>query len=193
MSAETKKCTKCGEVKALDEFALRDALRGVRRGVCKDCKRAGHKAWRDGNREHVRSYGKETMRRLYANNPEKFRAKSNEFYRNNKDVCQLRQRNWRTKNHSHVLRYAKMYRIANPDSVKKCREQWKAKNRDKIVAYKAATRDALKDSYVKRVLFNNESYACVDIPAEIVQEKRDQLIVSRIARQLKQTIKEVFK
>ena len=193
MSEETKKCSKCGEVKPLYEFAFRGAAKVVRCGVCRECKRYAHKHWRDKNREHVREKGKETMRKLYAKNPDKFRARSKSFYQNNKDVCQAKHREWIERNHALVLRYAKLYRIENIDSVKRCIEKWRAKSRGKIVAYKAATRDALKDSYVKRVLFNNCSYSGIDIPEEIVQEKRMQLIVFRLAKEFKRTVNEVFK
>lgn len=111
-----KRCSKCGEEKALTEFPRHRGRRDGLDSRCKVCariasasyrqanlekvrekdrarvhatpievRRQKHKRWRDRNRPYVRKKGREVMRRLYRMDPEKFRSKSREWRRDNRD------------------------------------------------------------------------------------------------------------
>lgn len=74
-----KKCTKCGEVKALSEFALSKSGAGGRHSQCKKCRYAYMIKWRKNNPDlhlaSVAKYGKKFPERV-ANYRKKSQAKS---------------------------------------------------------------------------------------------------------------------
>ena len=98
-------------------------------------KRAKHKAWRDLNREHVRVTGRETMKRLYNAEPQKFRDRSAQFYAANTEKCQATSNEWKKENRDRVNQYAKDYRQENLPHVKEALKRWREKNRDHVSAY----------------------------------------------------------
>ena len=62
---ETKKCTKCGEVKELGEFHKMAASRDGHRPVCKSCR----KQYRQENKEKKNQYAKKYYQERYQSDP----------------------------------------------------------------------------------------------------------------------------
>ena len=58
MSDNTRRCTKCGEVKPLDLFSRSKTGSGGHKNKCKACSNADLAEWRAANREHVLDYDK---------------------------------------------------------------------------------------------------------------------------------------
>lgn len=67
MPAQQKKCSKCGEVKPLDEFCKDRWNKDGRKSNCRECAKAMTRKWRKANPEKTR----EQNRRWRAANPEK--------------------------------------------------------------------------------------------------------------------------
>ena len=74
---ETKKCSKCGEVKELGEFHKMAASRDGHRPVCKSCS----KKYRQENKEKIKQQNKQ----YYQENKEKMKQYNKKYYQENKE------------------------------------------------------------------------------------------------------------
>ena len=103
----TKTCSKCGEekrraangrlvcdpcnraratayrLKNIETVREKDRARVV--AMTPEAKRAKHKKWRDSNIEHVRAKSRQSAKRRYDANPEKFREISRRFHTENRE------------------------------------------------------------------------------------------------------------
>ncbi len=64
-----KTCTKCNQVKTLDDFHIEARSRDGHRPACKECSNQYSKGWRSENREHKREYQKEYQNERSATAP----------------------------------------------------------------------------------------------------------------------------
>lgn len=88
----TKRCSKCGEVKPLEDYNRRKASADGRQSKCRDCSNAYYRAWHTANREYRAEYD----RAWYQANSERKRA----YYQANREQ---------------YAEYGRAYRQANPD------------------------------------------------------------------------------
>ena len=215
---ETKRCSKCGEVKGLGEFHKHKSRKDGLSNQCKLCninaahayrlanldavrekdriraaaltveeRRAKHKRWRDANRDYVREKGRETMRRLYRLDPEKFRAASREWYAANTEKARSSQARWCAENTDRIAEYGRAYRAANAEKVAADLAAYRARPDVKAALREHKRKDIaeLGDNYVKRVIFPDGIPE--DIPPELIALKREQLAIKRMARELKKS------
>jgi hypothetical protein len=127
------------------------------------------------------------MRRLYAADPEKFRRRSNDYYAANREVLNERSKDWKARNHEYVLDYAKAYREKNHAKTRAASIAWLAANPDAGRRYQAAAREDLRDSYVRRVIFDNKP-APMNVPQWLIDLKREQIRLRRLAKELRQEV-----
>lgn len=90
----TKKCTKCKDVKALTEFHKRTNRKSGYRSECKDCAKLRRKAYYLANRERLKAYTAQYIN----DNPTKYNATITKYRKNNKEVIKQRERLYRTSN-----------------------------------------------------------------------------------------------
>jgi len=83
-----KKCTKCGEVKSLDEFYNAKHGKNGKASRCKDC----DKEYKQYNKEKIKEYNKEykqynkeKIKEYKQYNKEKIKEYNKEYYKNNKE------------------------------------------------------------------------------------------------------------
>ena len=69
MTPTEKRCTGCGETKALDDYGKHKNGKYGRNSKCKECSNARGKAWREANPEASRAYMREYMRAWHKKNP----------------------------------------------------------------------------------------------------------------------------
>jgi hypothetical protein len=151
-----KKCTKCEEVKLLNEFPKRKLSKDGREGKCRQCTKKYHSLWRRGNPDKVKKAQKRSrqncklQRRIYNSeyakrtryaaqiawakrNPDKTKIIKKRFRNLHADKCK-----------SDKLRWNK----ANPEKLKKMKRESRLRNleastlRDKI--YREKNRDAVR-------------------------------------------------
>ena len=124
MSEETKKCTKCGEVKVLDAFRRhKERIRGE----CKECEKVL-------NREsHAKSAKKWAL-----NNAERVKAISAAYRAGLPDGA--------------TAQRMKKYREDNPEKAKQDRAKYYAENSNKIKEQMKFRRESLLDVYVANSL-----------------------------------------
>lgn len=133
---ETKKCSKCEEIKSVSEF-----YKNAR--YCKKCSSEYSRAWRKANperhREHTLRWQKdnpekcrEHCRKYYAENKEKCRAQARAgyvrnketrrtYYKNNKEKLCSKQRDYYAKNKEKFTAYSRKWRAENPDKMRELR------------------------------------------------------------------------
>lgn len=165
---ETKKCSKCGEVKAVEEFYRCSRNVDGRNGVCKTCKGEINRAWFLRNREQAY----QAQRKCKAANPDRYK----EIERKSKE-----------KNREKAAETQSAYRKANAERIKAVNKKWAAENADKVKDYVRNGRRDLADYYVRKTLGD------VEVTPEIIEVKRQQLLVHRELRKFQKLLKEQTK
>lgn len=105
-----------------------------------------------------------------------------------KNCCKSYQDEYRRRNHEKLLDDKKRYYLNNSDKIIKYQAEYLHKNRDKVYARNARSfvkyRDSLSDSYVANVMSVKVSQSS----HELIELKREQLLMHRATKQL---IKEI--
>jgi len=96
MTVNQKRCSKCGEVKPVDDFWKNATKKDGRQMYCKNCLRVRNQVWRGDHPERTR----ENANKRYADNPEPRRKQLYE---------------WRKENPKKVLAASRKWRKANPE------------------------------------------------------------------------------
>lgn len=190
---QTKKCSKCGEVKALEEFHKRTEAMDGRRGVCKVC---DHQRLLEGSRKYAASHQEErraSFKAWYWRNREAQLERTKRYAEQNADAMKAKR----------IAEYAaspELYRARSSVWAKANREKKNAYERDyvtrspKVRAERDAAamrayhkgREGLSDSYVKQTLVAmGLASTRADVPPELIALKREQLAIKRMARELK--------
>lgn len=89
-----KTCSKCKQVKPLDDFSRDRTRSDGRRTRCRDCERAYAREYRQKNTEKVRAYRRER----YQKNAEKERAYAREYHQKNAEKKRAYDREYHQKN-----------------------------------------------------------------------------------------------
>jgi 5-methylcytosine-specific restriction endonuclease McrA len=107
----SKPCTKCGQIKSLDEFHKDKSRKDLRRSFCKICTNLANKKWNTANRDYAKAY--------YQANKEHIKAKVKLWYSENRDTAAA---------------YSKAWAKANPDKVAAANRRWCRANAKKVAA-----------------------------------------------------------
>ena len=118
-----KRCRKCNEEKALQEFYKN-------RATCKKCNSEQSKKWREKNKEKIKSN--------YEENKEEIRAQQKRYYEENKEKIALYKRRWCEANKEEIVKKKKRYYEENKEKIK----QYYEENKEKISVYKKLYRQA---------------------------------------------------
>ena len=175
---EVRKCCGCGKTHPLTlEFFSSAKRHGVVGYAykCKACVREAYqenklsenirrKRWYEKNREKIR------LRRKWENlTPEKLaavKAQSHASYWKNAEKARAATSKWREK---------------NPEKVKQMRAKYQGTEKD--LAQRKHRRKTLTDSYVREQIVRRSSRK-IDIPQELVDAKRFQLLITRKIKEL---------
>lgn len=128
-----KSCTKCGEVKPLDEFSPHPRGRFGRQPSCKACARA----YREANREKAR----ESQRKYYLANKDKIAAR----VRANQDRNAERARIYYQANREEIRSKQAARRQADPESYRARDAAYRLANEESIRAYRASYAEANRE------------------------------------------------
>ena len=112
-----KKCTKCGEVKSLDEFTNFKKGKHGKAYQCKSCFKDYFKKYKQDNKEKNNKHQKE-------------------YYKKNKEKILLQKKEYNKKNKEKNNKYNKEYYKNNKEKEKKRRALYRKKNKDKILLYR---------------------------------------------------------
>ena len=128
-----KACTKCREIKPLEEFGKRNSTKDGRRGECKVCIQAFKRLWDAENKDAIRRYH-ENWR---DNNPENYKAVAARTRKKAlelggealREARRMRYREWLSANRSVAQAASANWRRNNPDKLK----EYAAKNTERKV------------------------------------------------------------
>lgn len=160
--SDTKKCSKCGEVKGLGEFYKAANQKSGLAPSCKACVRS----WQVADRK---------------SNPEKYRAREAAKYRRNAERKKAAAKTWRTQNPEKVASQTERWQRANPEKCREADRRYATANRGKVLEKGRRIREAMTDAYVAGAIGVSVKVA----PAELLSLKREQLAIKRMARELK--------
>lgn len=111
-----KKCTKCGKLKAIEEFNWRNKSIGLKHCSCKKCTKEWKKLYYENNKKKVLGHNKKYYQdnkdhikecnRLYReNNKEKVLEHKKQYYKNNKKAALAHQKQYCKNNRSTINKY----------------------------------------------------------------------------------------
>jgi hypothetical protein len=103
---ETKKCTKCGEIKPLEQFSKSVKTKDGKQHKCKQCHSQYSKQHRILNGDKLRA----SSLKYYHNNRDKQIIKGKEYRKNNKDKTQKYKKEYTKKNRGIILDKQSVYR-----------------------------------------------------------------------------------
>jgi len=115
-----KKCTKCGEVKSLDDFCDLKSSKDGKQFRCKIC----NKEYRKKNKEKIIEYKKN----YYKKNKQEIQIKIKEYSNKNKESLKVYRKLYYQKNSKDIKQKVKVYKQKNPNAKK----IWKENNKEKV-------------------------------------------------------------
>ena len=150
-----KSCSKCGEIKKIDEFAFHNKKLKTYQTQCKECdkkyrkknketlKELGkrwrennseyHKHYREENKEHYNEWykqyyqkNKEYYKQHYKDNQEHYK----QYYENNKEHLKEKSKQYYLSNKTHVQEWSKQYYLDNQEHVKEYNKQYREENKE---------------------------------------------------------------
>jgi hypothetical protein len=145
-----KKCSKCGEEKALSEFFKDKHNENGLTCKCKQCyknyninnkdKRQKYlKEWEEQNKELLskkdREYyikNKERIKQYSIDNKEKIKKRMNQWILDNKETLKIKRKQYYTENREIILARDKQYAELHKEQKKKYNRDYQKKNKDKI-------------------------------------------------------------
>jgi hypothetical protein len=129
MSNGIKKCSKCGQVKSLEEFHRNAASRDGRQSSCKDCRSlAAKSAYTANPQREMRAL---RAREWRAANPDKRREAERRWRLANPDKRRQTWADWAAKNKSWIQQRERLrVRKPDPEARRKANRKWRQRNRD---------------------------------------------------------------
>ena len=189
---DTKKCSKCGEVKGLGEFNKRSAVSGKLHSWCKDC----CAAYKVANRAALSAKRLELARKERAENPDKRKSYYKEYYLAHCEEIKERARAYSSQNKEARIAQCREYRLREQEAIAKRRAEKYAEKSDEINAKRREPGSAHKQHMAKRVALLKDAYVVQKLKLnktqatpELIALKREQLTIKRMACELKQATK----
>lgn len=181
MDAETKTCSKCGVVKPVADFYIRNT-------ICKSCCCAAAKEWQKSNPEKV-SAAKKAYRKAHPEqdkayretNAERIKARMRVYHKTNPEPEKARARNkaWREANPEKERARKKDYRKSNQE-----KERSRLASRDKV------RRESIHKIYVLDLITRYTPLKRADVPQSLIDLKREQVATLREVKRLIEVLKE---
>jgi hypothetical protein len=140
---QTKKCSKCGEVKDVNLFSKNRNRKDGLKSECKSCYKTYQKAYHEANREAIRAKSKT----YYEANKENKLAYQKTYREANRDTIIAKDKKYYEANKDTILAKSKAYREANREAIYLQRKAYREANRDVITLRKKAYREANRDSH----------------------------------------------
>lgn len=133
-SPETKRCSKCGETKALTAFCRTTKANPRPRSICKACDAAYLRVWRTANRDRDRA----RTRAYRAANRDRIREQQRKWFRaeraRNPEKARARWRQWWAANREHGRAWARGYHAIHRDRILARRRAWQTSHRRQWLA-----------------------------------------------------------
>jgi hypothetical protein len=161
---ETKKCSKCGEVKGVEEFAKSKLVKSVLQSVCRKC---NDKEYRLKNKEHIKEYEKE----YYLKNKERIKERTNKYYHKNAEHyreyamgCRIRNQKRKKEYYLKNKEKRKQYYHKNAEHYREYDKEYYLKNKEKRKQYYRENAEHIKKTKIR---INETAYDINTCPEEL--------------------------
>ena len=163
-----KRCTKCGEVKALGEFPRQNK-------------------GKDGLSAHCRLCISEYDKIYYAKHAERIALRMKAYHEANKDQILRRMQAYREANRERIREKGRTYYAANRERMREKADAYAAANRERMREKHRASckvnRDQLTDAYIRKAL--DPMVRAADVTPELIEAKRQVIIIYRFFKEQK--------
>jgi len=177
-----KVCNKCNEEKPLGLFGKHKRCSDGHGGTCKKCLSIYNKKYYLNNEEKI----KERSNLNYAENIERCKEKNHMYYQKNKDKCIEISKKWQENNPEKCKEYRKAKNINRLGKYKDIQKLWVINNIEAVKENRKTRKkfnsENLTDSYVRGMLQKRTQMSGGDLPQELVELKRIQLLITREIR-----------
>lgn len=144
---ETKKCSKCGEVKPITDFYKRKNSKDGYRNHCKQCVLKDRKTYQKENREKIII----RKHKHHIKHKEEISAKNKEYRLKNRNKLLEKQRKYYYENWDKCNKRSREYYKKNSEKLKNYAKEYRKNNKDKYFEYVQANSNKIKQ--------NNKNYA----------------------------------
>lgn len=162
-----KECSFCREAKALSDYYKDSRAKDGHTSRCKACVNADSKTWKKQNAERYAEY-------------------RTAYYEKNKAKLITIRSAWAKENADKVKSYDRKWREANAQRLKAMDMAWRKDHPEKVAEYRRKHVDEVSQSYVANLL----EIPTAKVPPELLQMKRDEIALRRMARTLKKASNE---
>lgn len=186
MEKKTKKCSKCGEEKPLEEFYRH---KSKKYGVRSECKLCSDKMSCKYSKTHRKQIN-ERRRKNYPINKDKIIKKSAEYYESNHDKCIAARQRYYATHRRQICDSRNRKRKENREYYLTKWNEYKSINKEKFKLYYQKQKkriDDLMDSYIVARLVR-QGFSSTDITPDLIELKRQQLKLERAYRLLNKEI-----
>ncbi len=128
-----KKCTKCGEVKSLEQFSKQRIAKDGKHSWCEECRRKYKKRYYIANSAKIRKKASKYL----AKNHVAINERRKKAYRKYRTIRLLEMAKYRASHKEEMAEYQKQYRQANVGKRKEYAHKYYAINKEHINAYRA--------------------------------------------------------
>jgi len=129
-----KKCTKCGEVKSLDEFTNDKKGKHGKASRCKDCDKIYYQDNRENKLKKAKEYyegNKEKRKKYIEENKKTIKKNRKEYTAKNKEYIKKRQQKYREKNKESIKIWTALYHQENKEKILLWNKEYSNKNKNK--------------------------------------------------------------
>lgn len=178
---DTKKCSKCGQVKPYGFYSKDKRSKIGIQCACKDCNKKYSQKYYIKNKEHLIGSAKD----YYKKNKIACREYAIKHYEENKESILKQQKEYRKTDEGRAVtaNTVRKYQQDNKDRIKSHRRKWVEKNRAAINRRDVIKNDNHKlnitDKYVKDLIRANSSIKPTCIPQSLIDLKRLQIQIQR--------------
>lgn len=192
-----KACGVCGESKPLADYHKDSGAKDVHTWRCKACVSSAAKTWREQNAEHRKAQRKA----YYEANKAQILAAQKSYNEANAAKRNITRAAWDKANADKVKSYKREWRAANAQRLKEQKRkqyqanatEWKARNaawrkehQEQVSAYRRQLVEEVGPSYAAGLL----GMQTAKTPPVLLQMKRDEIALRRLARTLKKASNE---
>jgi len=165
---ETKKCSKCGEVKSFSEFNKQTGRKFNLRSNCKSCMKSyrisnkekekeRHRLYYEENKEKIQEYNdkrkgvkKEYNKKYNEENKERISKQNKVYSEKNKEKLSKQKKEYYIENKERISKQKKVYRNENPEKIKEKSRLYYMGNKEKISDYKKTYSEKNKEKLSKQ-------------------------------------------
>jgi len=156
---ELKTCSKCEEIKPLEEFNKHSDSRDGRAWACKVCQMAYRRAYYQENKESIAKKNK-----AYREENKEYYAKKNKAYREeNKELLSEQIKRWYQQNREATLKQQEVYKRENKEAITKYKKAYRKENKEviakKMKAYREENKEAIAEYHKAYQQDNKEELA----------------------------------